>query len=209
MSAAVPPALTYEQMMEMFRQTDLKFQETRLQIQESDRQFQESNRAFEQYRQETEKQFKATDKKISALGDRIGELIELIVESGIVRKFREDGYEFTQYARHVEFKNKQLDESGEIDLFLENGDYVLAVEVKTKLSIDYVNDQLERMAKYRRYLDGKGDKRKIIAAIGGGVVPEHVQKFALQQGLFVVVQTGESIKVLKPQDGQLNVWLPN
>ena len=168
--------LTYEHIMALFLETREQMQETR-------------------------EQMKKTDKKIAALGNRLGELIEAMVEGGIVRKFRDLNYSFTQCARHVEFENRHIGVSGEIDLFLENGDCVLAVEVKTNLTIDDIRDHIERLGKYRRYLDNKGDKRKIIAAAGGGVVLKNVKEFAWKQGMYVVVLSGEAIEIVTPPKG--------
>ncbi|MDR0871091.1 MAG: hypothetical protein LBN39_09905 [Planctomycetaceae bacterium] len=236
MSVTVPQPLTFEQMMEVFRQLTEQTKETDRQFKETDERLakerKEADERLARERKETDerlaeerkeidarlaKERKEIDarlakseeklnKKIAALGDRIGELIEVIVEGGIVRKFQGLGYDFTTCARHYEFKNKALGFAGEIDLFLENGDYVLAVEIKANLSIDDVKEHLERMDKFRRFLDGKNDKRKIIAAIGGGVIRENIQAFALKKGLFVIIQTGETINVLQPSGGEPHKW---
>ena len=150
---------------------------------------------------ETDRKMEATNKRIEALGNRLGELIEAMVEGGIVRKFRDLNYSFTQCARHVDFENRDIGVSGEIDLLLEDGDCVLAVEVKTNLTIDDIRDHIERLGKYRRYLDNKGDKRKIIAAVGGGVVLKNVKEFAWKQGMYAVIQSGEAVEIVTPPEG--------
>jgi hypothetical protein len=148
---------------------------------------------------------KETDKKLAKLGDRIGELVESMVEGGIVRLFQTLGYEFTRCSRRVEFKNKERNVSGEIDLFLENGEYALLVEVKTNLSDDDVRDHVERLKKFRVDADSRGDKRQFLAAAGGGIIRENVQKFALKQGMYVIQQSGENVEVIPP-DGEPKVW---
>ncbi|GHT34899.1 hypothetical protein FACS189427_03080 [Planctomycetales bacterium] len=181
MSTAVPKPLTYEQLMAMILETSEQMKKT-------------------------DRQMKETDKKIAALGDRIGELIETIVEGGILQRFQALNYDFTQCSRHLEFRNKELGIAGEIDLFLENGDYVLAAEVKTNLSVSDVKEHSERLEKYRRYLDAKGAKAKIIGAVGGGVIRENVKQFAMKNGFFVIIQTGDSVNVLPPEGRKVKEW---
>jgi hypothetical protein len=172
--------ITYEQMMEQFRVTLKGFEEVRLAQKE-------------------------TDKRIDRLGNRIGELVEAMVRGGIVRLFQTLGYDFTRCSRNVEFKNKTLGIAGEVDLFLENGDYALLVEIKTNLSVDDVKDHTERLKKYRLDADTRGDQRRFIAAVGGGVVRENVRDFALQQGFYVIQQSGDNVEVIPPE-GEPTIW---
>jgi hypothetical protein len=130
-----------------------------------------------------------------------------MVEGGVVRKFRELGYPFTQCARRVEFENKELEISGELDLFLENGDCALAVEVKTNLSIRDVQDHVKRLEKFSRYARAKGDKRQFLAAVGGAVVRKEVQEYALKQGIYVILQSGETIEIAPlPKGFKAKLW---
>ena len=179
-----PATITYEQMMTLFL-------ETREQMKERDLAWEE--------------RAKRLDQKISDLGDRVGQLVESMVEGGIIRLFQEKGYEFDVCNRHVDFKNKTLNLRGEIDLFLENGEYALLVEVKTNLSIDDIKDHIIRLEKYRRFADFRNDKRRFLAAVGGGVVRDHVREFALKQGMYVVQQSGENVEIISPE-GEPKVW---
>ncbi|MDR1268130.1 MAG: PD-(D/E)XK nuclease family protein, partial [Planctomycetaceae bacterium] len=183
---------TDRQLREQLKETDKQLKE---QLKETDRQLRE--------------RFKITDKKISQLGDRIGELIESMVEGGIVKQFNELNYSFNfqQCSRHVEFCNHQLPIAGEIDFLLENGDTVLLIEVKTNLSISDVKDHLKRLEHYRCYLDAGNKKYKILGAAAGGVVSTHVRDYVLKQGLFLITQSGESFKIVTPPDNvKLKTW---
>ena len=188
------PPLTYEQMMEMFRETREGLKESREGIKELRKRSEEVFRAQ-----------KATDKQLAALGDRIGELVAAMVEGGIVRLFKNLGYVFDQCSRGMEFNNNELGIAGEVDLFLENGEYALLGEVKTNLSLNDIKDHIERMEKYRRCADFKGDKRRFLAAVGGGVVRTNVRNFALKQGLYVIQQSGENVEVIPPA-GKPHLW---
>jgi hypothetical protein len=55
------------------------------------------------------------------------------------------------------------------------------------------------LEKYRCWADSRRDSRRILGAIGGGVVRKNVKDFALGKGLFVIVQSGDNVTVHKPE----------
>jgi hypothetical protein len=174
MSAPLNPAIiTFEQLMESFRESREEMKEIR--------------------------------RSIAKLGHRLAELVEAMVEGGILRMFQDLGYEFDVCNLHHRFGSKVLNIYGEVDLLLENGDIALLVEVKTNLTVDDVKEHKERLEKFRLVADAKNDKRQFIAAVGGGVVQENIQEFATKQGMFVVQQSGENVKVIPPK-GKPKVW---
>ncbi|GHT43417.1 hypothetical protein FACS189443_7050 [Planctomycetales bacterium] len=186
-TSSAPAAFTFEQLMESIRVTreeflrskeesDAEWKKMKEFQQETDRILQETDQILK----ENAREMKETNKKIAELGNRIGELVEVMVEGGVVRKFRELGYPFTGCSRRYKFENKELEVSGEIDLFLENGDCALAVEVKTNCSVRDIQDQMDRMEKFRQYADARNDKRQFLAAVSGGVIHKMVQEYALK-----------------------------
>ena len=167
--------LTYEGILELFRQTDLKFQEVA-------------------------KESKRINRKISALGSRVGEIVENMVQGNIVEKFQQYEYVVTQHCRNMVFGSKELDTRGEVDLLLENGDVAILIEVKTTLETADVRTHIERLEKYRRHADARGDKRRFIGAVAGAVVREEAAKFAHKNGMFVIVQSGQAVDIVAPPE---------
>jgi hypothetical protein len=195
MSATHNPAtITYEQMMALFRESREEMKETREQIRETAESLKETKRLVD-----------AIAKENAKLGNRLGELVEAMVEGGVLRMFEEVGYDFDVCTPKLRFGNRTLNIYGEVDLFLENGDLALLVEVKTNLTVDDVKEHQERLEKFRLVANAKNDKRQFIAAVGGGVVQENVRVFALKQGMFVVQQSGENVEILVPE-GEPMVW---
>ena len=184
-------SLTYEGILEMFRETRLMIQETTIQMRETDRRMQETDRLA-----------KEAHKKISELGSRIGEIIECMVEGGIVDKFQALDYEIVQCGRNVRFWHpKTTSIRGEIDLFLEDGDVAILVEVKTTLETTDVRSHMERLEKFRLCADARGDKRRFIGAVAGAVVKDEVKTFAHENGLYTIIQSGEAFEIESMPEG--------
>jgi len=186
--------LTAEVILEMFRESREQLRESREQIREVWEQMKETDRKI----RETDEQIKKTSREVGTLGSRIGEIIEYMVGGNIVEQFQTLGIEITSLCRYKQFGKRGTGKSGEIDVLLENGDIVVLIEVKTKLTHDDVREQIELMEKYRLY---GNEKRRILGAVAGAVIAENVVQFAHGQGLYVIVQSGEAVEIIPPPEG--------
>jgi len=183
--------LTYEGILEMFRETKLMIQEVTLQMKETDRRI-----------EETAEQLKKTQKLVGNLSSSIGRIVENMVKGNIVEKFQNLGYDVNNcYPKP--FKNKDLGIVGDIDLFLDEGDTAILIEVKTTLETADVREHIERIEKYRRYVDarGNGDKQRLIGAVAGAVVKGEAAQFAQENGMYVIVQSGEAVEIIESPEG--------
>ncbi|GHU97416.1 hypothetical protein FACS189483_03300 [Spirochaetia bacterium] len=148
---------------------------------------------------DTDRQMKATDKRVGELTNRFGEVVEHMVVPNLVAKFRELGFEFEQTNRGMVIRNQKHNIFTEVDAFLENGDKVMAVETKTKPTIDDINDHIERMEKLRRYADLHEDKRKYLGAIAGVVFGDSEKTYALKKGFYVIEPSGDTFTITTPE----------
>jgi hypothetical protein len=175
-------------------ETGLTFEKVWAMFQETDRRMQETDRLMK----ETARRMQETDRKISKLGNRVGELIEHLISPNILQKFNQLGYEFGKISPNVRIKDLRNALTAEVDILLENGDVVLAVEVKTKLTADDVREHIERMEKLRRYAEVHGDARKLLGAVAGAIIPDGVKPFAMKNGFYVIEQAGDTVKIDVP-----------
>jgi hypothetical protein len=186
----------WKEIREQSKETDKKFQET-------DKKFQETDKKF----QETDKKFQETDKKFGELGLRFGEVVEHLVAAGIEEKFNELGYHFSEVAPEG---HKILDDNGQkkaqIDILLENGETVMAVEVKSKPNNKDIKEHIERLQILRESRSRKNDKRKIEGAIAGAIFKDNVKTAAQDAGLFVIVQAGDTMKIEAPEGWKPKAW---
>ena len=182
---------TAEAIFGMFREVKAMFQEMSA---ETDRKIQ----AVAERQEKTDQQMQETDKRIGSLTSRIGEIVENMVGGDIVGQFQALNIAIKSHSRNKTFGTRGTSESGQIDVFLENGDIVILIEVKTRLTDDDVREHIERLEKYRRYGD---EKRRIMGAVAGAVVSDDVIKFAHRQGLYVIVQSGEAVEIIASPEG--------
>ncbi|MDR0662507.1 MAG: hypothetical protein LBF80_00285 [Spirochaetaceae bacterium] len=184
------------------KETERQFKDIALQSKETDRQFKETDRQFK----EIVLQSKETDRKISKLGHRIGDLVEHIIAPNLLEKFNALKFNFGKMGADVSFKDSKGKSVAEVDVLLEDGDTAMAVEVKTKLTTSDVKEHTERMGKLRKYADDHNDKRDLIGAVAGAIVPENVKQFALKSGFFVIEQSGDTVKIDVPEDFVPKRW---
>ena len=140
------------------------------------------------------------EKNLGGLGNSLGEFVESMFLAQLYKKFDKYGYTFTKQAnQQVMYKDgRPLTEA---DSVLENGEYVMLVEIKTKMRNDFVDEHLARMEIFRQYMDERGDSRKIIGAVAGGTVPPEVLRYAQKHGLYVAVLNGETVSVADSPEG--------
>ena len=161
---------------------------------------------MEEMRAESNKAIADANRIVGKLGNSLGELTESMFSAELWRKFEEIGFPVSRQSRNMRFtENKQT--IAEADVFIENGEYAIPVEVKTNLSNEDVDWHLERIEKIRRYMDGHRDSRKLVGAVAGGTVHENVLVYAQRKGLFVIIPSGDSATIAAAPEGfKARVW---
>ena len=211
---AVAEALTFEKVWEMFqetreqmreqmKETDRRMKETDLLIKENALQMKETDRRMK----ETERQLKETDRIVGDLGNRFGELAEHLVAPNIKEKFNELGFTFERMYQNLAITDFSTKRSlAEIDLMLENGDIVIAVEVKAKPVQKDIDKHIERIEVLRRRADARNDARKFQGAIAGAIMIDEVRDYTHNAGFYVIEQTGDTVKINIPENFKPREW---
>ena len=170
-------------------------------IQENDRQMRERMREHDQLKERMQE----TDRRIGELGNRFGELAEHLVAPSIMEKFNELNFNFDNISQDHRIKeNGRL--LAEIDILLENGEVVIAVEVKSKPLEKDVDQHVSRMEILRRRADARNDKRRFQGAIAGAIMSESVRDYAHKTGFYVIEQTGDTVRINIPEDFTPRQW---
>jgi len=163
----------------------------------------QSQQELAQSQKETDKQIKQVNKQIGELGNRLGEFVEYQVRPAVVRLFQERGIDVHEF--HPGISVTRGHEGLEIDLLVVNDTDAILVEVKSKLTQRDVDEHLQRLAKFKRLMPRFRDV-KALGAVAAMVVPDEVASYAYRQGLFVLVQSGESVVILNDAGFTPQVW---
>ena len=130
----------------------------------------------------------------------------------IIEKFQALGYEVTRpVRRNHSFENTKLGISGEFDLTLVDSDVIILIEVKTTLETKDVRRHIEKIEEYHRHIVSVGfvqppftyllPSTRFIGAVAGAVVEDDAIKFAHENGLYTIVQSGEAVEILPVPEG--------
>lgn len=171
-------SITKEELLDLFRETDLRMRET-------DRQIKEMNRA------------------IGRLGNRLGEFVEEMVRPAAVRLFQERGIAVHQVSQRVYAERDG--ESMEVDLLVVNGTDVILIEAKSALSVQDVDEHLDRLGKFKK-LSPQYRDFNVMGAIAGMVIPDDAARYAYRKGLFVLGQSGETVMIRNDGAFRPKVW---
>ena len=163
-----------------------------------------SIRELRESQKETDRQQKETDRKISRLGSRIGELIEHFAAANLLEKFDELGFEFDSISRNITIQNKRKEHLTEIDILLEDGLFVMVVEVKSLLNRTNIDEHKARMKIIRERANSHSDPRKYLAAVAGATIENAAKEYALESGMYVIEQTGDNVRIKVPSS--LTYW---
>ena len=181
-------------------ETDRILKELSAEIKENSREIREVHRELSAEIKAAQKEI---NKSIGRLSNRLGEFVEEAVRPSAVRLFRERGIDV-----HEVHQNVTSDREGaafEIDLLVVNNQDVVAIECKSNLSIDDVNEHLERLEKIKRFLPDHVNKR-ISGAVAGMVIPVNVATYAIKKGLYVIGQNGEHLELRNEKSFTAKTW---
>jgi len=173
-----PDGETFEQVLESIREIGKRQEETSKQMQETDKRMEETSR------------------KMGLLNNSFGELVEHLVAPGIADKFNELGHHFDGIAKGgYEITDSKGMTIAEVDILLENGDCLLAVEVKSKPKSKDIEHHIKRLEILREHRNKKNDYRKIFGAVAGAVFSDLVKLEAIDAGFYVLEQSGDTMNM--------------
>ena len=187
-----------------FSESHKKFREEfEISRKETDRIINELREGHKELRREIKAVNDATNKSIGRLTNRLGEFVEEAVRPAAVKLFRERGIDVHEVHQNV--NSKRDGEGIEIDLLVINNNDVVAIECKSNLSHDDVNQQLDRLEKVKRLFPDHKNKQ-IFGAVAGMVIPDNVAAYAIKKGLYVIGQNGDHLELQNQTEFVAKTW---
>jgi len=100
---------------------------------------------------------------------------------------------------------------------LVDSDTIILIEVKTTLETSDVRKHLEKIDEYRRHIAADGfvqphvrhllPTTRFFGAAAGAVVTDEAKQFAHENGLHVIVQSGEAVEIVQtPEEFKAKEW---
>jgi hypothetical protein len=161
-------------------------------------------------REENARIMKDLTLQMGGLHRSFGELAEHLVAPGIVSRFNELGYHFDSVApQGIEIYEDESQKKllTEVDLLLENGECLMAVEVKSKPAEKDIAHHIRRLEILRNWRERRQEKpKRILGAIAGAVFPTSLKEAVIAAGLYVIVQTGDTMKISVPEGFKPREW---
>jgi len=197
----------------MPKKESLNYEKVWAMFQETDRLFKESCEAFDRRIKDNERHmreaYEQVNKQIGYLGRSLGEVVELMLVPGICGKMNAFGHDFTRIGPNKIINKVNKKTLTEIDLLLDNNDEAMAVEIKTDLSVKWVNRHLERLSLLRKHEAITGMRGKTLyAAVAGISIDEDARDLALEKGMYVIdlIEDEDRLEVTAPKKGNIGKW---
>jgi hypothetical protein len=191
----------------ILKELSAEIKETSREIKENSREIKEVHKELSAEIKETQKitarEIKAVNTSIGRLSNRLGEFVEEAVRPSAVRLFRERGIDIHEVQQSITAKRDG--EQLEIDLLVVNNENVVVIECKSNLSVDDVNDHLERLEKVKRLLP-RYNNCKVLGGVAGMVIPDNVATYAIKKGLYVIGQNGDHLELRNEQSFTAKAW---
>ena len=131
------------------RENDRRQKEADQRQKEADRLLKESqretDRLLKESKKETDRQIKDFNKRFGDFTNRFGEVVEYMIAPNLCEKFKEFGLIFPKANSGTIVSDHENNFHFEIDIMLENGDKAMLVEVKTKMTTEYIKYHIERI----------------------------------------------------------------
>jgi hypothetical protein len=208
-----PRGITFEQVwaaiMEDRKEGEQRRKENDRIIQKMQEEGDRREKEAERSRKENERIMKDLTLQMGGLHRSFGELAEHLVAPGIVSRFNEMGYHFDNSARQ---RMEIIDESGkqiltEIDLLLENGECLMAVEVKSSPAEKDIAHHIRRLEILRKWWERRQERpKRILGAIAGAVFPTSLKEAVIEAGLYVIEQSGDTMRIRVPEGFKPREW---
>ena len=181
--------------------------EARRREDEAERRAEREAKETAEWKEEVKRMIRKSNKQMGDLHRRFGQLAEHLVAPNINKRFNELGYHFGAVSPGG---HRIYDEKGkvktEIDILLENGETVMAVEVKVEPAVKDVEHHINRLEILRDHRRKINDNRKIQGAIAGAIFGTAEKKATAEAGLYVIEQSGDTMKIDVPEGFVPREW---
>jgi flagellar biosynthesis GTPase FlhF len=151
--------------------------------------------------EKVERTVKNTSKQLGGLGNDLGALAEGMVGTTIAKRFNELDYHFDLVGTKgckVTDKNGKI--KTQVDVLMENGETVIAVEVKLKPLEKHIEHHIKQLKILKEnWISILKRNKKFMGGIAGAIWDQTMKDAVHDAGLFVIEQSGDTMIIDMPQ----------
>ncbi len=204
--------LTKQDILDLLDRQAKEFQQRLL---ESDKSMNKNREEFHQRLLDTEKSLEKSlkksradfDKRLGEIAGTSGKFVEEMVRPKIIELFSDRGIEIRTTMQNV-IGLIGKERYYEIDLLLINTDVAVAVEIKSKLSKEDVDEHLERLAKIQKVQPERLNFGGVTlyGAVAGMIIENQEDRYAYKNGLYVLRQKGNLVEIVNDEKFVPREW---
>lgn len=196
--------VSFDDVWKTIQELAIQQQETSRRFQEAEHRFQETERLMKESSAEVDRKLKEVGRHIDSLGSRWGEFLEGMVAPACQTVFARWGIPVHNVHRN---SLARLDDgrSLEVDVLVTNTTTAVLVEVKSRLGVADVKDHLTRLGQFKTFFPAFAGYR-VLGAVAGISSTGKALEYAHNQGLFVLTQAGETLRVNNPPTFKPRAW---
>jgi hypothetical protein len=165
--------------------------------------FAESKAESDRRHAELEKLVAVANAAVNNLTSRWGRFVENLVEPAAVRLFQERGIDVKETHKRMKVKRGELEM--EIDIFVVDDSEAVAIEVKSHLTQEAVDEFLADLAQFKQAFPVYRNFQ-IYGAVAGIEIDENIDRYAYKKGLFVIRQSGDTVEIANDNKFKPTAW---
>jgi len=196
-----------EEAEKRYAEWEAKWQKEAEQRQKEAEEREKEQKEYEERQKKLDRQMDNLNKQIGGLHNSFGELAEYMVAPCVADLFNDIGFHITEDPIHNrKIRDEKKRTLAEIDLLMGNGDYIIAVEVKTSLGEKDIEQHRRRLEILREHINKVGDRRKILGGMAVAVLDEDDRKAVLDAGFYLLEPSGDMMKMDLPEGFVPGEW---
>ena len=200
-------SITLEDFYKLFQESERQRQETERILRES---LERSQLAADQRAAEAEKRLAKAEaiaaqanQAVNNLSSRWGRFVENIVAPAILRLFQDRGLAVQEVYQRV--RSARANRNLEVDILAVDDDVAVVVEVKSRLTQNDIRQVLNTLSQFKTAFPHYASYQ-IYGAVAAIEIDRDVDAYAYNQGLFVIVQSGDSVVISNTPNFSPQTW---
>jgi hypothetical protein len=170
---------------------------------EFDRRLAEADRRAAESKVQNDQAIESMRKTVDALTSRWGRFVENLVAPAVLRLFQERGFNVQEVYQRV--RSARGSRNLEIDVLVVDDDVAIVVEVKSRLTQNEIRQVLNTLSQFKTAFPHYANYQ-IYGAVAAIEIDKDVDNYAYNQGLFVIVQSGDSVMISNTLDFRPRTW---